>query len=141
MDIDWGELFGPTCCKALITVASHDRASAGNVDIATSPVGVATRTGGVAVPKVILALLRTRPRALVAAAELAHPARMERIVDIPPIIPLNPIDAIEHGATLLLERGNLRRTPAFTIDDHQSLRMGETGNAEAREQSGQHHPR
>jgi hypothetical protein len=61
---------------------------------------------------------------------------MERIVDIPPMIPLDTIDAIEHGAALLLERGNLRRTPAFTIDDHQPLRMGETGNAEAREQSG-----
>jgi hypothetical protein len=39
---------------------------------------------------------------------------MERIVVIPPIVPMDTMDAIEHGATLLLKGGNLRRTPVFT---------------------------
>src|SRR5687768_9039445 len=66
---------------------------------------------------------------------------MERIVNIPPKIALNSIDAIEHGAASLLERSDLSRTPAFPIDDHQPLCMGEAGNAEEREQSCQRYPR
>jgi hypothetical protein len=101
---------------ALITVSTHDCACPRYVDIATLSIRVATGTGAVAVPKVILPLPTTLS-ALVVATELAHPARMERVVDIPPIIPLDPIDPIEHGTTLLLKRGNLRRTPALSIDN------------------------